>query len=126
MKPATYLLFLIAAISLSSCQNRSGKNAAFESQYPKGSFGYDLDFLKQKDSIIVLTDNDGNGQVIVSPKYQGKVFTSTASGLSGKSFGWINYKLFAQTSLDPHMNPYGGEDRLWLGPEGGIFALFFK
>ena len=24
------------------------------------------------------------------------------------------------------MNAYGGEDRLWLGPEGGKFALFFK
>ena len=24
-----------------------------------------------------------------------------------------------------HMNAYGGENRLWLGPEGGRFSLFF-
>src|SRR6202000_243813 len=57
--------------------------------------------------------------------YQGKVFTSTADGDTGKSFGWINYKAFSGP-VDPHMNGYGGEDRLWLGPGGGKFALFFK
>ena len=97
-----------------------------ESPYAKGTFGYDLDFLKQRDSVVVLNSKDGNGQIIVSPKYQAKVFTSTAAGMNGKSFGWINYKTFAQKSLDPHMNAYGGEDRLWLGPEGGKFSLFFK
>lgn len=122
---AVKLLALLAAVFLGSCRDRSPKEV-FESQYPKGSFGYDLDFLKQEDTVIVLHNNDGTGQVIVSPKYQAKVFTSTANGPDGKSFGWINYKLFGQTSLDAHMNPYGGEDRLWLGPEGGKFALFFK
>ncbi|MGG5905692.1 DUF6786 family protein, partial [Sphingobacterium daejeonense] len=24
------------------------------------------------------------------------------------------------------MNAYGGEDRLWLGPEGGPFSLYFE
>ncbi len=24
------------------------------------------------------------------------------------------------------MNVYGGEDRLWLGPEGGQYSVFFK
>ena len=24
------------------------------------------------------------------------------------------------------MNAYGGENRLWLGPEGGRFSMFFK
>jgi len=122
---AVKLLALLAAVFLGSCRDRSNKSV-FESQYAKGSFGYDLDFLKQQDTVIVLHNNDGTGQVIVSPKFQGKVFTSTANGPNGKSFGWINYKLFAQTSLNAHMNPYGGEDRLWLGPEGGKFALFFK
>jgi hypothetical protein len=32
----------------------------------------------------------------------------------------------ASSRRDPHFNPYGGEDRFWLGPEGGQFALFFK
>ncbi len=52
------------------------------------------------------------------------MFTSTAEGAAGRSFGWINYKDFA-APLDSHMNAYGGENRLWLGPEGGPFSLFF-
>jgi hypothetical protein len=62
--------------------------------------------------------------VIVSPKYQAKVFTSTANGNEGQSFGWINYKAFG-APVDPHMNAYGGENRFWLGPEGGVFSLYF-
>lgn len=95
-----------------------------ENQFEKGTFGYDLEFLKAKDSIIVLAK--GDAQIIVSPKYQGKVFTSTAAGLSGNSFGWINYKALSSDSVAPHINAYGGEDRMWLGPEGGQYSIFFK
>jgi hypothetical protein len=87
-----------------------------------GTFGYDLQFLYKRDNIIVL--RDGNAAVIVSPKYEAKVFTSTADGDKGPSFGWVHYKAF-DGPLDLHMNAYGGEDRLWLGPEGGRFSLFF-
>ncbi|HXO76812.1 MAG TPA: DUF6786 family protein [Puia sp.] len=90
-----------------------------------GSFSYDLQFLRQHDSVVVLKNDSGHAQVIVSPKYQAKVFTSTAEGESGKSFGWVNYKAFSGP-VDPHMNGYGGENRFWLGPEGGKFSLFFK
>ncbi len=93
-------------------------------QFEKGSFGYDLEFLRSKDSVIVL--KNGNAQVIVSPKYQGKVFTSTAMGLTGNSSGWINYKALSSGTLARHINAYGGEDRMWLGPEGGQFSIFFK
>ena len=118
---------MLAALCLGACQqNKAPEQKQAESPYAKGTFGYDLDFLKKKDSVIVLNSKDGSGQIIVSPKYQGKVFTSTADGANGKSFGWINYKTFDQPKLDEHMNAYGGEDRLWLGPEGGKFSLFFK
>jgi hypothetical protein len=126
MKAQKFVFIALAVVILNSCQTEPPKTKPFESEYAKGTFGYDLDFLRQKDSVIVLNSKDGNGQVIVSPKYQGKVFTSTAGGAKGKSFGWINYKTFDQKSLDPHMNAYGGEDRLWLGPEGSKFAVFFK
>jgi len=126
MKACKLFFLLATVISFNSCQNKAPREQTADSQYTKGTFGYDLDFLKRNDSVVVLNSKDGNGQIIISPKYQAKVFTSTADGLDGKSFGWINYKTFAQRSLDPHMNAYGGEDRLWLGPEGGRFALFFK
>lgn len=113
------LFFTLLMTGLSACDKK-------ETPAAKGTFGYDLEFLKAKDSVIVLKSTDGNGQVIVSPKYQAKVFTSTADGLAGKSFGWIKYETFDAKTPDAHMNAYGGEDRLWLGPEGGRFSLFFK
>ena len=96
-----------------------------ETSYKEGSFGYDLHFLKQRDSVVVLQSDGENAKIIVSPKYQAKVFTSTAAGDEGISFGWVNYKAFSGAA-DTHMNAYGGENRLWLGPEGGKFSLFFK
>ena len=90
----------------------------------QGSYGYDKQFLLKHDSNIVELKS-GNSSVLVSPAYQAKVFTSSAEGDNGKSFGWINYKVFGAT-IDPHMNAYGGENRLWLGPEGGKYSLYFK
>ena len=89
-----------------------------------GTFSYDAQFLAKYDSGLVRLAND-EAAILVSPKYQSKVFTSTATGDSGKSFGWINYKAF-DAPYDPHMNGYGGENRLWLGPEGGKYSLYFK
>lgn len=111
-----------------SCNQPEQKQTVPEkdsSSVQKGSFRYDLQFLQQHDSVVVLKSVGGQAQVIVSPKYQAKVFTSTADGDSGLSFGWVNYKAFSGP-VDAHMNGYGGENRFWLGPEGGNFSLFFK
>lgn len=91
--------------------------------YSPGTFAYDLHFLQKQDSALVLL-RQGKAEVVVSPKYQGKVFTSTAGGDDGISYGWIHYKAFSGP-VDPHMNAFGGENRLWLGPEGGRYSLFF-
>jgi hypothetical protein len=126
INPVKIFLFLLLTICLGACHTKTSSNQSSDTSYAKGTFGYDLKFLRQRDSVIVLKSKDGNGQIIISPKYQAKVFTSTANGLNSKSFGWIKYDTFDEKSLDPHMNAYGSEDRLWLGPEGGKFALFFK
>jgi hypothetical protein len=52
--------------------------------------------------------------------------TSTATGDTGTSFGWINYNLIASGKKSKQFNPVGGEERFWLGPEGGQYALYFK
>lgn len=91
----------------------------------KGTFGYDLNYLSGKDSLIVLKSDDGKAQVIVSAKYQAKVFTSTAGGEEGNSHGFVNYNFFDTGKIDEHMNGYGGENRFWLGPEGGQYSIFF-
>jgi hypothetical protein len=112
-------LFLAACHHPVSDKRANDQPAVFK----EGEFGYDLQFLKKQDSTLIVLLS-GNSRVIISPKYQAKVFTSTASGEKGLSFGWINYKAFNKE--DAHMNAYGGENRLWLGPEGGKFSLFFK
>ncbi len=90
----------------------------------QGSFAYDKDFLAKHDSGIIELKSD-KASILVSPAYQAKVFTSSAEGDGGKSFGWINYKAF-KPELDAHMNAYGGENRFWLGPEGGKYSLYFR
>jgi len=90
-----------------------------------GTFGDDRKFLEAHQKLIVLKSPDSNAQVVVIPSYQGRVMTSTATGDTGVSYGWINRELIATGQLRPHMNAFGGEDRFWLGPEGGPYALFF-
>jgi len=87
-------------------------------------YGFNRDFLKKHTSIIEL--KNGNSAIVLSPSWQGRVMTSTAEGDSGFSFGWINRELIASGKIQSHINAYGGEERLWLGPEGGQFSIFFS
>jgi hypothetical protein len=89
------------------------------------SFGDDAAFLKSHTDLIVLSDEKGQAKVAVAPGWQGRVMTSTAGADAGLSFGWINRELIASGKLLPHMNAFGGEDRFWMGPEGGQFSIFF-
>jgi hypothetical protein len=115
----------VAVLLMAACNNNQSATQTGEPNIaPPGSFSFDLAFLKQHDSVVVLQADGGKAKVIVSPRYQAKVFTSTADGLEGKSFGWIHYKAFTGP-VDAHMNAYGGENRIWLGPEGGKYSLFF-
>lgn len=107
------------AAGAAATSNAGASNATAQ----EGTFAYDLHFLQQHDSGLVVLRRD-DAAIIVSPRYQAKVFTSTAEGDTGASFGWVHYKAF-DGPPDPHMNAYGGENRLWLGPEGGRYSLFF-
>ncbi len=78
---------------------------------------------------------DGDAAVAVAPAYQGRVMTSTFDRKSGPSFGWINRPVIEKGllsdeekkgKLEEHIYIFGGEERFWLGPEGGQYALFFK
>lgn len=93
---------------------------------PVGSFGDDLAFLEKHVDVVVLGDDPTGPRVVVVPQWQGRVMTSTAAGDQGASYGWINRELIAAGTIQPHINIYGGEDRFWMGPEGGQYAIFFK
>jgi hypothetical protein len=52
--------------------------------------------------------------------------TSTTGAADEPGFGWIGRDAVASGKRQPHMNVFGGDDRFWLGPEGGQYALYFK
>jgi hypothetical protein len=89
-------------------------------------FKDDLAFLEAHTKVVVLESADGQARIAVNPDLQGRVMTSTAGGPDGLSFGWIGREAIASGVNNPHMNAFGGEDRFWLGPEGGQFSIFFK
>jgi len=90
------------------------------------SFKEDFEFLKSHKSCFALASEDKKQQIIVSPELQGRVMGSCANGELSENFGWINHELIKSGKINPQINAYGGEDRLWLGPEAGQFGLFFK
>jgi len=89
------------------------------------SFQSDVNFLLRHTETIVLAERVGPGRIAVCPQLQGRVMTSSAAGTGGQSYGWINYALIESGKPQAHINVYGGEDRFWMGPEGGPFSLFF-
>jgi hypothetical protein len=100
-----FFIFCFLFITVLSCSESKKEQKPHSSA--QGTYYYDKDFLLNHDSSIVELKN-GSAFVLVSPTYQAKVFTSTADGNEGKSFGWINYKAFSAPT-DPHMNAFGGE-----------------
>ena len=119
MRHFKLLIVLFCVAILAGCMDQQKKTA-------KNTFGDDLEFLKKHTDVVVLSDAAGDGQVAVLPKMQGRVMTSTAAGTNGLSFGWINRELVASGEFVEHINVFGGEDRFWIGPEGGQFSVFFK
>ena len=99
---------------------------AEDAKMAKNTFGDDLEFLKKHTEVVILSDASGNSQVAVLPEMQGRVMTSSAEGTGGLSFGWINRELISSGEIAEHINVFGGEDRFWIGPEGGQFSIFFK
>lgn len=95
--------------------------------FNKGTYGSDVAFFAENNiKTIELKDAESKASVLIIPAYQGRVMTSTVGGNEGTSFGWINYKLIESSRVSSQFNPYGGEERLWLGPEGGPFSIYFK
>jgi len=89
------------------------------------TFQDDLNFLKSYHKDLIVLGDSMAAQILIVPGYQARVMTSTTSGKTGKSFGWINYDLIRSGKIEKHINAFGGEERFWLGPEGGQFGLYF-
>jgi len=97
-----------------------------DNDYKKGTYGYDATFLKKNlAGLIELSDSNTGAKVLLCASYQGRVLTSGAND-SDNSFGWINYDLISSQKKKAQFNPIGGEERFWIGPEGGQYAFYFK
>lgn len=116
-----------------SGQNVTSAQSKTGDEFRMANFSDDYEFLTKHTEIVLLEDQ--GAAVAVAPAYQGRVMTSTVDRNKGASFGWINRKVIAagllseedrKGKLEEHIYVFGGEERFWLGPEGGQFALFFK
>jgi hypothetical protein len=118
---ASLLIFVACGDNASREPNQSTNSVA-----AKGTYAYDAAFLKKHNrQVLELQDANGMGKVLLSADYQGRVMTSTAAGDSGISFGWLNYDLIAAGANKKQFNPVGGEERFWMGPEGGQYSIYF-
>lgn len=92
-----------------------------------GTYGFDKRFLEENSiAYIELISKEKDSRIIVVPSWQGRVMTSTSAGDNGMSYGWINHNFISKGVESEQFNVYGGEERFWLGPEGGDFSLFFQ
>jgi hypothetical protein len=115
--------FLLLSLTILCVSCRAQREATTDMR--STPFASDLAFLRSHTSPLLLGDAPGP-QVVVAPEYQGRVLTSTIGGDAAPSFGWLGRAAISSHARQPHMNVFGGEDRFWLGPEGGQFALYFK
>ncbi|MFA5265759.1 MAG: DUF6786 family protein [Opitutaceae bacterium] len=111
---------------LKTCLVLMTATASLTQYAPAATFGDDTAFLKKHTEVVVLSDTSGAAKVAVIPAWQGRVMTSSSAGDAGISYGWINRELIASGKIVPHMNAFGGEDRFWMGPEGGQFSIYFE
>jgi hypothetical protein len=110
-------VFVLFCLSLSA-DRLFGQKSAFM------SFEDVVSFVDQNSRLIVLSDDSSGASIAVWPDKQGRVLTSSDNP-KGPSYGWVNHDLIASGKVQQHFNPFGGEDRLWIGPEGGQFSVFF-
>ncbi len=120
-KHSPIILLVLIIIVMIACNpgNRKERIPAFS------PFEEDVAFLKKYSPVVELTDSKGKSKVAVMAGLQGSVMTSTAGPPDNLSYGWINRPLFESGDTSVHMNAFGGEERFWLGPEGGQFSIFF-
>jgi hypothetical protein len=122
-----FISLVIFCMACNDDREKIKPQAMDSSASAKSTYGSDVEFLKKHTSNVVeLQNEDGNSKVLLSADYQGRVMTSTATGDSGTSYGWINYALIASGEKKKQFNPVGGEERFWMGPEGGQYSIYFK
>ncbi len=91
------------------------------------SFDDDVAFLAKQGAnpLLLQSPGAGGGCIAIGGSYQARVMTSAVEP-QGKSLGFVNRSFIEAGKIGTPFDNYGGEDRFWLGPEGGQFALYFS
>lgn len=85
-------------------------------------YAADLELIGERAGVHEL--RLGPLRLAVVPDWQLRVATG-AFGADGASLGWINRSKLRSGAVDAQANLWGGLERLWLGPEGGVGSVFF-
>ncbi|MDP6380001.1 MAG: hypothetical protein QF662_01545 [Phycisphaerae bacterium] len=88
------------------------------------TFDQAVELIENYSELVILGDGTG-ACVAVCPALQGRIMASAPAGPGARTNAWINEKAVARQGADTQFNNYGGEERFWLGPEGGQFSLWF-
>ncbi|MEX0314818.1 MAG: DUF6786 family protein [Allomuricauda sp.] len=124
-KPILPFVLTLVLVCFINCKPKKSEAKPDTEVFQQGTFGYDVLFIKEHfPNSFILTN--GNNQILVTPELQGRIMTSTLKGSNGTSFGWINHNYIASGETSDQFNPVGGEERFWIGPEGGQFSIYFK
>jgi hypothetical protein len=112
---------LILPLTLAACRPAASPSSGDGPAGP--SFDDEVAFLRGYGAVLVLESPDG-GRIAVSGQYQARVMTSAVEP-GGRSLGYVNHAFIESRKEGTPFDNYGGEDRFWLGPEGGQFGLYF-
>jgi hypothetical protein len=115
-----------ATLACAKAQSPAAPSSASPNATMSPTFADDVAFLRRhgKGADFLVLESKAGARVLVSPKYQARVMTSAVAA-DAPSLGWVNRAFIEGGKTGTAFDNYGGEDRFWLGPEGGQFALYF-
>src|SRR5205814_4320726 len=93
-----HFFFMLLPFFCIACNNNSDQRTKAKEHCSRSTghtYAYDADFLTSHTKELVELQNAEGAKVLLSTDYQGRVITSTATGDSGTSYGWINYGLIS-------------------------------
>lgn len=94
----------------------------YTSSATQNTFDEDLKRLKQHFAPVVL--HTQGRRIAVLAELQGRIMVAATPDKHSPSIGWLNRDFLAQSSIELN-GTIGGADRLWFGPDGGQYSVFF-
>lgn len=83
--------------------------------------------LESGENVYELGPPDAPGsrsRILVAPGLNGRLLTSRVGEV--ESVGYVNREAIRRGAVDPAFNNFGGQDRLWIGPEAEAFGFYFE